>query len=140
MEHNYDKDPELPEFANAGKQHPFTVPKGYFEQLPGSITDKLQNNKSHGIQLVPRFVIAAACVAIAMFLVFRLTRTNEVATAGDFEITPEHLSAAGYVSEIDENMLVEAISVDALSIPDSSVIQDYLIDQKIDINLIIKEL
>ncbi|HEX5003385.1 MAG TPA: hypothetical protein VFW78_12895 [Bacteroidia bacterium] len=140
MEHNYDKDPELPEFANAGKQHPFTVPEGYFERLPDTISDKLQHQKGHRRQPVPRFVLAAACLAIALFLVFHFSHTSEVATTPDFEITPEHLSAAGYVSEIDENMLVEAISADALATPDSSAIQDYLIDQKIDISLIIKEL
>ena len=86
MEQNYD-------FSHIGKQMPYTVPDGFFDELEenvmkelkGSNTPSVESRKARIVRMTVRAVIAvAACIAL-LFIVKKALPQGSDATTDDFE-------------------------------------------------------
>ena len=86
MEQNYD-------FSHIGKQMPYTVPDGFFDELEenvmkelkGSNTPSGESRKARIVRMTVRTVIAvAACIAL-LFIVKKALPQGSDATTDDFE-------------------------------------------------------
>lgn len=86
MEQNYD-------FSHIGKQMPYTVPDGFFDELEenvmkelkGSNTPSGESRKARIVRMTVRAVIAvAACIAL-LFIVKKALTQGSDATTDDFE-------------------------------------------------------
>ncbi len=143
----------LPNLESVNTKNPFKVPTGYFESLPTIIQQRIIDQKSKRISIrewisealfrpVPKFSLAFASVALAVvFSVNYFTRTISVDYATPQLSETEQLDAA-FLAQLDESSLVDAL---ADEIPSSTQtqdtdLQDYLIDNDIDLTSITEQL
>jgi hypothetical protein len=136
---------------NLPTANPYHVPDGYFENLTEQINDKIHASNPSAIKSVfginlPVMKIAAAAgmIAIAVSLLYFLTGKPEQGTA-DAVITYEQLYHSDMMDELDESLLINSYISDAEDAgdetgSDSNDMDDYLIENNIDLSLIINEL
>jgi len=126
----------------------FTVPSGYFEQLPLTIQDRISEKKTALVRPLlrrPSFALSLAAAFIAVMLVTRPALWFGMKTNVDTgSITAEELSNSSYLSEMDEPVLIDAIESHeqpiAASKNSNTEVENYLIDNHIDMNLLTSEL
>ena len=137
QEHNR----EFPELHKAGSRSPFEVPEGYFDTLPGQIRDRMHQPAPVKILTMPRLAVAACVAAVLVTGFYYLSDVGSVPQTSQIQITDEHIEEAGYLSLMDEDMILESISHEVLdSLQEETIFNDYLIENRTDINLIINEL
>lgn len=66
----YDKGEDSKLKTLAGKQMPFEVPEGYFEELPGKVLDRIHEKPQRVIGFRQRIVQLSAAAAILILLAF----------------------------------------------------------------------
>jgi hypothetical protein len=145
METDNDNLNDFPQLRAAGKKNPFSTPESYFDELPSVVATRIHSNKHHRINWIPRLAVIAGVLAGAVILVnWYITREAVPTTQTAYEITSEHITESGYLFEMDEHLLVEALSIESIEnefiTNESEELQDFLIDNTTDINLIINEL
>jgi len=158
----------VPDFERVANENPFVVPDDYFNSLTVTIQQRISEEKSRRIrwrEKLPeigyslfgeiRFAPALAFASVALLLVFgvkymtrtvRLSQDSPVAvSANDIsspEITTSELNSSGYLSEIDESMIVEQLGnkVIASEPANDKSEEDYLINNDIDVSTIADQL
>lgn len=111
----------------------FGTPESYFEELPGKVQERLQKPAIRRFPLrVPRFVFALSFLALIAFLV---KPSEEALTENlDNDVVVEYLMARTDLAFVEESY------VDYVELTESDATIDYLIQENLDLNTIIKEL
>lgn len=133
------------------KQNPFGVPENYFENLNSVVQDKISAQKKiswdkqlSGFIAAHKLLLATCTIVLALGSVYHFKTmqqtisndTNTYFTLGDDELNTiageldEHILAEMYVSESTS----ESTSNDSLQV------EDYLIENNIDVNTLLNEL
>jgi hypothetical protein len=141
----------IPDFETQANINPFNTPEGYFDSLPSIIQQRIiDENKKKSVwesiagifsSPVPKYALAFASIFFFLFFSVKyFTRTIHVDYVQETQST-EQLESI-YLSQIDESVLWDAyteqpvIAVDA----QQNEIENYLIDNNIDLNLISEHL
>jgi hypothetical protein len=101
MEQNYD-------FSRIGKQMPYTIPDGFFDQLEESVMNEVKGQSAHKKVTAMRIAIRAALAIAACMALFLIVKTvvpqgHDTAT-DDFENVE---LAFNNLSTEDQNYLLE---------------------------------
>lgn len=143
----------LPDFESVSSENPFQVPTGYFESLPTIIQQRIVENKSKRISIgewiaevfsrpVPKYALAIASVILVIFLSTKyFTRTIKVDYV-DQQIPDSEQLDAFYLQQVDESTLAEVYSEESSTMTESQDqgIENYLLDNDIDLNSITEQL
>lgn len=145
----------LPDFESVSSENPFQVPAGYFESLPTIIQQRIVENKSKKISIgewiaevfsqpAPKYALAfASIILVIVFSTKYFTRTVKVDYV-DQQIPDSEQLDAFYLQQVDESTLAEVYSEEftATTTTDSQNqgIENYLLDNDIDINSITEQL
>jgi len=138
----------VPDFENAENVNPFNIPDGYFDSLPTIIQQRItdQNRKGNWIteifyKPVPKYSLIIASIFLVLFFSIKyFSRTVKV----EYVNTPDESEQmeSFYLSQLDETVLLEAYSEEKSIAEESqeSEIENYLLDNNIDLNLISEHL
>ena len=100
------------------KNEPYLVPEGYFENLPGSIMDRIRKEPLAPPRVLPIYRLkiflaaAAACIVLAAGLTILLMfygRNQVQPVPASASITIQDLNNADFVSSIDDRTLVDLL-------------------------------
>jgi hypothetical protein len=141
----------LPDFEKtAGKEH-FKVPEGYFDSLPTIIQQRIIDEKKKriswgevvdGIFFKPKYALALASVAI--LIVFSIKYFNRTVSVQPVvaEVSFSDLSNSTYLADIDESLLADAVATQITTTDEQkdASLEDYLIENNIDINQLTEHL
>ena len=142
-----------PDFESASEVNPFEVPAGYFETLPTLIQQRIIDEKSKRITTrewmgavfsrpAPKYALAFASVALLVLLSIKyFTRTIRVDMTAPQLSESEQLDAA-CLSQLDESVLAEVFTeeMSTVSVTQDQGIENYLLDNDIDLNSITEQL
>lgn len=149
-----ENDPELDlaGISGQGRQNIFKTPENYFELLPIQISDRIQSGKSvrgtaatfvfTKLRLITTLAIVTCLIAGGIFY---LNLSNS-GSKSELILSSDDLINTGIVTEIDENLLIEeyaelsTTSQESQKVAQNNSLEDYLIENNIDITLIINEL
>ncbi len=136
------------------KENPFAVPANYFDYLPARIQERIQQTSKNenwltgliGKLISPRLAFAlpiALIVVAAGFFLLRNPIDNMNSDKQLSELSNKDLSETA--NEFDESYLIDEITeggivTDAASSEDTDDIADYLIDNKVDVNVLLNEM
>jgi len=149
MKHD-DTPDNLPDGVN--RENPFRVPDGYFDRFPNKIAERIaEENQSKVIRFAvllkpaPLLAIAATLITIAVvsYKIF-----NKPTDAFDQDEISTYVYQEGIIDELsDEEILgysdyaaADATSYSSKSDSVTNTIQNYLLDEDVDINDIINEM
>ena len=140
-----DHNPEhFPGLNKAGKSNPFIAPEGYFDNLPNRINETIHKpaHASARPLWLTRFAMPAMAVVAMVWVISAVVKKPAATdTASGITLTNDHIAETGYLMQMDESLLLESLSSEELSeMAGDEGFQDYLIENKVDINLIINEL
>ena len=141
---------ELPDFAKSSSVNPFKVPENYFEKLPIEIQDRISKKENSGIitkveewlaqLLQPKFSLSLITALVVVFLSVKFfTKTKYINQQMAYGISADELSASNYLDEIDESLLVESLDKLPAKTDEEKSIEDYLINNHIDLSEISNE-
>jgi hypothetical protein len=149
-----DKISSVPDFEKAAVTNPFTVPENYFEKLPLAIMSRIEAEKSKRFSLAgllaqamrPKYSMSLITACFALFVCIRFFEKPIMMHV--YESTAESISISDIevLGGVDESMLMDEISQhDALLAADhkgdaQKEMEDYIINNNIDISDIAKEL
>jgi hypothetical protein len=151
--HNNDIQPETPGLNRAGKNRVFLVPDGYFEKLPIYISDRISQQKPVSfidlivgyLQSIPKSI---AIITVLVFLISSISIYLTIKDKGQqtleepFQFT--EFIDSGYLDELDGlfiiNNLPENSIADNNNIGYDPSLEQYLIENKIELNQLINEL
>lgn len=138
-----DKALSIPNLSSIPKEKGFEVPDGYFVQLENAIRE---NISSESIQITvqierwykrPKLVLAYASVlfliVVSSVYIFNINKAET-----ETEISFSDIYNSDYVNELDETSL--AALIDESSSQSSTQLEDYMIDNNIDISTLTDEL
>jgi hypothetical protein len=140
---------EAPLLAGIPKRNPFTVPEGYFDQLPSAIIDKIraegQKQESVGKKIFwlfrPQWIMAVFLGLMGIFLVVRHESNNPVsyeALAASVPDSTIYSHLQNNIEFVDENNLEDAVQNINFTAPaasdttDQQQIINYLINHNVD--------
>ena len=138
-----------PDFEASQLANPYKTPEGYFDSLPSIVQQRIyeQSKKKRILSglfpqifsnQVPRFSLAiASLLLIVLFSIKYFNRTIKVEYVNSDQET-EQLESF-YLSQLDETVLLEAYSEEQVT-SDNNEIENYLIENNIDLNLISEHL
>ena len=143
----------LPDFENVQEKNPFRVPEGYFESLPVEIQQRIADRGIKERTLAgwimqvftrPAAKYALAFASLALFIVFStkyFTRTVKVNYAEEQLPDTEQLDIF-YLQQLDESTLADVYAEESsvASQAQDKSIENYLLDNDIDLNLITEHL
>jgi hypothetical protein len=159
MKHPTSSDNELkdiaPTLAGLSRENPFTVPDHYFDTLHASIQDRISAENQPPAWVVwlaaltqPRVSVslAAACVVL-LFVVNNISdnsRTTQPVVALN-EVTLDDLDVSGYLDAIGESEVVESYLTSGAGTADpvtdeQKALENYLLENNIDLSSLINEL
>ncbi|MBK5284178.1 MAG: hypothetical protein JJE25_02155 [Bacteroidia bacterium] len=130
----------IPNLVSIPKGNEFEVPQNYFAELEIAIREKVSSETQGSIIPAeqwfrqPKLVLAYASVlifAIATSTYFLTTSINQ--KVSDKDISFNDIYSSEYVSEFDESSLVALLDESPSSSQTSTQIEDYMIDNNIDI-------
>jgi hypothetical protein len=132
------------------KKNNFSVPENYFEKLPSLIQDKIAAQKKIpwwkeilASLLSPRFALAACSflIVIGSFYYFK-NINNSSLPANSSMANVDDVDANALANELDETSLTEAYAQAISTEPnnESSDIENYLLDNNVDVNSLTNEL
>ena len=142
----------IPGVESVSNLNPFKVPPGYFETLPAVIQQKIIDRKAKKISIVewvgellvrpvPKFALAlASIILVIVFSTKYFTRTVRVDYVQQVPES-EQLDAA-YLQQLDESTLTEVLAEEspAMTETQDAGIENYLLDNDIDLNSITEQL
>lgn len=133
------------------KQNPFAVPENYFENLNSVIQDKISAQKKiswseqfSGFMAAHKLSLATFAVVLALGSVYYFKNTQQSIsndTNTEFALSDEELNTLA--GELDEHTLAEVYVSETASeanTNDSLQVEDYLIENNIDVNTLLNEL
>jgi hypothetical protein len=118
------KNSELPFIC---KENPFVTPEGYFENLPGIITEKCiaseKQNVKRPLFFLPKFYLPMVSGIVAIIIIILLLDLKDKPAAGTSENNQIAMVSDGYAyldnliddDDLDESVLVEAVISDDTS-------------------------
>ena len=130
----------LPDFNKNAQINPFAVPDGYFENLPSIVSENILTRKSKlelwlsSIQR-PRIAIPIAFATLILLAGLFFYKQSSVSNMPVQQLTAEDLSNSNFIQSIDEDFFVEVLADQTSDNSDESI-EQYLIDNNIDINQI----
>jgi len=131
---------ETSDLERMSKENPFQVPENYFESLPYSVSEKIaiKKNKSISISWKPKYAYAVAAVIIVVILGIKYFNRDITPNKIENYVTIEDLQSSAYLAEVDESILIEQLELQNQSnqVSDDNSIEQYLIDNNIDVNQI----
>ena len=138
----------LPDLDSVPVENPFAVPAGYFESLPSGIMDKVHSRKTRRISIaewlshpVPRYSLVAASVALILIFSFKFfNRTITIEYASQQNESSQFDAAC--LAQLDESVLAEIYAEEssALEVSHDEELENYLLDNDIDLNSITEQL
>lgn len=141
----------LPDFEKTAAKEHFKVPEGYFDSLPTIIQQRIIDEKNRGINwggiaqsifFRPKYALALASVAI--LIVFSIKYFNRPISVEPVpaEISASDISNSTYFAEIDETLLADAVAMHIAATDEDkeTSLEDYLIENNIDINQLTEHL
>lgn len=142
----------LPDFETAEKVNPFKTPEGYFDALPTIIQQRILDQEKKKITVTawipevifrpsPKYALAFASIVLVLFFSIKyFTRTVKVEYVNS-EPETEQLDSF-YLTQLDETVLIEAYDEEQVTAENSkdNEIENYLIENNIDLNLISEHL
>lgn len=128
-ENQSDSGKERDVFPGMKGTNPFSVPDGYFEQLPSGIQSRIHRKRSvwadiRTLLLKPQYSLAFIAVCAAVLITVRHHPASRP------EVPVEQSS---YLHEIDEDLMIESLPADTKTDTQSSI-EDYLIENHINIH------
>lgn len=140
-----DKVRSIPNFASVPKENVFEVPDGYFIQLENTIRENISSRTETVSVNVgawfrrPKLVAAFASLIVVVIAVsaYFISSINTPITEKDISFNDIYVS--DFVSELDESSLA-ALLDEPSSSPSSTQLEDYMIDNNIDISTLTDEL
>ncbi|HNR20077.1 MAG TPA: hypothetical protein PKN75_03670 [Bacteroidia bacterium] len=145
---------ELKEFGSSlhkmEKQNPFAVPENYFENLNSIVQDKIAAQKKisrseqfSGFMAAHKLSLATCAIVLALGSVYYFKSAQQSIsndTSTEFALSDEELNTLA--GELDEHTLAEIYINESTesSQNDSLQLDDYLIENNIDVNTLINEL
>jgi hypothetical protein len=139
----------LPDFEKTAAKEHFKVPEGYFDSLPTTIQQRIIDEKKKriswgeivdGIFFRPKFALALASIAI--LIVFGVKYFNRPINVEPVvaEISASDISNSTYLADIDELLLVNAVALQISIEEKDGSLENYLIENNIDINQLTEHL
>ena len=142
-----------PILSEIKKENPFQVPQNYFHSLSTIIQERITNEKEawwiqylnllRQVFLNPRLTLALGIVVILVTVGVNKFNDSPVSPARMEPLTFEDVSNSHYLNEIDEETLIETINSQEVSSSENnnqtSDIENYLIDNNVDVALITNE-
>lgn len=149
------EDVNIPDsFASISKkENPYKVPEGYFNSMEHAVHDKINARKinvfDRVIQVLKKPVVAVpvglAAAAIALLLIINKPGNEKILEPVNF--SQEELVESGIFMDMDEDLLFESLinsnSTQASNMNSNEFnteAEQFLLDHRIDINLIMNEL
>ena len=142
-----DKVRRIPNLVSIPKENVFEVPDGYFAQLENAIRENISSQRESVPVLLeqwyrrPKLVLAYA--AVLTFIVVASTyilNSGINRTVTDKDISLSDIYSSDFVTELDETSLVALLEESAGPVENSTQIDDYMIDNNIDISTLTDEL
>lgn len=142
--HNLNHDEHFPNLEKAGRKNLFSVPDGYFNQLPIEIADKISAGKQP-VTFARNYkpVALGLSLLLAIALIFGV---NYFRTIDNKEVSQPVISYQDiHLTGLEDQVIYDEITVEDLAdttVQDAvkSEMHDYLIENNTDISLIINEL
>jgi hypothetical protein len=126
------------------RENVYRVPDGYFNELPGMISDRISDSNAR-VPAYGRWSVRLALAGLAGLVlstgIWYFNQHQEMETVTP-QLTYDFLVESGTWYELDEHLIVEELSdevIDRQQDPEDNY-DDYLIEHNTDINLIINEL
>lgn len=126
--------------------HPFMVPDRYFEQFPLRMSEVLPQKRQSQNWIPAWFLrpvpLMAACTLLILFTIagYRMLQTAPEQTGVAGRELQAYIEQEGIIDEIDtDEILAYTAFVPSGSAPEQTAIQDYLLDEGIELNDIINE-
>ncbi len=141
-----------PRLAMIPKQNDFKVPEKYFESFAESVHQRIKTKPSESAKVISIFAVkklAYGLSAAIVLLVCGIYYYNNYTTVpkqdlSAFQITAADLSESNYLLSIDEDLIIETALASNIHSGNTSIdyndIEQYLIDQNIEMNQLIIEL
>jgi hypothetical protein len=143
----------IPGLASVAEENPFKVPAGYFDALPTIIQQKIIDGSAKRVsglewfiqglsRPVPKYALAFASVILVLLLSTRyFTRTVKVEFAAE-QLPETEQAEVAYLSQLDESVLADVYEEEAASaaVSQDEGIENYLLDNDIDLNTITEQL
>ncbi len=119
--------------------NPFSVPDEYFISLQSEISERISQQSTKSIFRIPSFLKARILIPISFSLLLAVsgylyfTKTHTI-TLENQQLTADDLSSEGYLMDIDEQSLMEFVSDKRTTSHSDSGIEQYLLDNNLDIS------
>lgn len=136
--------------VNIEKMNPYSVPVNYFEELPYIIVERCTKTQTESklatlIAYIQNHKLSLTLVAaaVAMFIAVKFAPTDSpIRERVGATITAEDISNSNYLLDIDEAFIIEQLEEqdDLEKKNKSSEIENYLIENNVDVSTIINEL
>lgn len=133
------------------KQNPFAVPENYFENLNSIVHDKIASQKKiswseqlAGFIAAHKLSLATCAIVLALGSVYYFKSAQQTIlsdTNTEFALSDDELNTLA--GELDEHTLAEMYVSETTTesnINDSLQLEDYLIENNIDVNTLLNEL
>ena len=140
-----DKVRSIPNLASVPKENVFEIPDGYFVHLQNAIRENVSSQtevvNAHVEQWFrrPKLVVSFATVLVLVIAVSSYFLSNINTPVTEKDISFNDIYASDYVCELDETSLAALIDEPA-STPSSTQLEDYMIDNNIDLSTLTDEL
>ena len=141
-----DKVRSIPNLSSVPKANVFEVPDGYFARLENAIRENISPESISVVQQVeqwyrrPKLVLAYASVFIFVIIVSTYFLTDSFnSTVSDNDISLNDIYSSDVVNELDESALASLLDEPSAS-SSSAQLEDYMIDNDIDISTLTDEL
>ncbi|MEY4594434.1 MAG: hypothetical protein RIQ47_844 [Bacteroidota bacterium] len=132
-----DKTAVLPAEQDKVRPLPYAVPEGYFEELPIAIQNRISSTPKSPVFTRPVLALSIAAVLAITFFLFRSGDVTVTISADESPITVAELEESHLLFDLDEDLLTAAYSEQLTeSSEELKVVEDYLIENELDVSLI----
>ncbi len=151
-----DKVSTTPQFEEIAVSNPFTVPENYFEELPLNIINRIEASQSKRFTLAgllarvvcPKYSLSLIAACFALFISIKFFERPINMNASNATAQNISISESDVLGEVDESTLMNEIADESTSAIKTTTtknagdknIQDYIINNNIDISDVAKEL
>jgi len=137
----------IPNLVSIPRGNEFEVPENYFAELENSIREKISSESENRVSLSKQwFKRPKLVVAFATVLIFAIVTSTFIFTETKHQIITEKdisfndIYSSDYANELDERSLVTLLEESSSPLQTSSQIEDYMIDNNIDILTLTEQL
>ena len=142
-----EKAKSIPNLVSVPKKDIFEVPQNYFAELEIVIGEKVSAQAEHNVLTIeqwyrrPKLALAYAAVLVFAIVTSTYFLTNNIHQAvTDKDISFNDIYSSDYVEELDESSLVALLEESSAPSQSSTQIDDYMIDNNVDISTLTDEL